>query len=125
MDCCNNSGSRVHITVGDEKYSIRAAVTVRPGHTETEAGANQDGSMHISTKPVLAEMDIVFSDRCGLTVEELQNNCINITAVLIDLKRTYLFTRAALVGRAEINTENGEISGIKVCSPNTQQIDKS
>lgn len=124
MKGCNNSGSRIHITVGGQKYSARGFVTVKPGNVETEAGANQDGSMHLSHKPVLPEMEIKFSDKPGLVPEDLHQGCIDVTAVMPDLDRTYLFTQAALVGRPEINMENGELTGLKVCSSQAQTLHK-
>lgn len=122
IPCCDNSGGRVSLTIngdaGPKKVSLRGSVTIRPTTKETEALANSDGTMYVTTKAVPAEAEIMISDRCGLTFADLLNCTIDATIQLIDMGRTYLFTRARLVGRPEIKTEDGEISGLKVASVN-------
>lgn len=124
MDACANSGSRVILTVNGTRYSARSSITVRPTTKETEAESNQDGTLFVTTKAVPAEMEITFSDRIGLDPNVLQQSgCgIDVTAELIDMNRTYLFTKSYVVGRPEINTENGEISGLKVASAFPKQV---
>lgn len=117
MECCDNSGGRAVITVDGVRYSARSAVTIRPTVTEREAGANQDNTIFTNTKPVPAEVELTLSDRCGLDLDTLMAGChIDVTIDLIDMKRTYLFTRASVVGRPEIDSESGEISGVMFVS---------
>ena len=113
VECCDNSGGRVEINVGGVRYSARSSVTIRPTPFEREAGANQDNTIYVTTKPMPAEAEVTLSDRCGLKLDDLVAGChIDVTIRLTDMKRTYLFTRASVVGRPEIDTESGEISGI-------------
>ena len=116
MDCCDNSGSRVYFSVNGVPYALRANITVRPARKSTEAMANADGSMYVTTKAELAEMDITLSDSCNLDMTDLTECWLDVTAELIDMRRTYIFSRSRIVGRPEIRTETGEISGFKVAS---------
>jgi hypothetical protein len=125
--CCANSGGRVSLTVhtdgGTRKLSIRANVTIMPTTVETEALANSDGSMYVTTKPVPATVELSISDKCGLRMEDLLNCYIDATLEMIDMRRTYLFTRARMVGRPSIKAEDGEISGVKLASANVSMIE--
>lgn len=116
IDCCFNSGSRVYFSVNGVPYALRASVTVRPSRKSTESMANADGSHYTTTKAELAEMDITLSDHCGLDIDELMNCTLDVTAELIDIRRTYIYSRSRIVGRPEIRTETGEITGLKVAS---------
>lgn len=125
--CCSNSGSRVVLTVhgssGSRRVSVRGSLTIKPTTVETEAQANSDGSMYVTTKPVPAEAEIKLSDKCGLKMEDLLNCSIDVTMELIDLRRTYLFTNSRMVGRPSIETETGEISGLKIASSNVTMFE--
>lgn len=120
--CCSNSGTRCILTVhgpnGSRRIPVRGTLTVKPTTVETEAGANSDGSIYVTTKPVPAEAELKLSDGCGLTLADLLDCHIDATMELIDIKRTYLWTRARVVGRPSIDTESGEISGLKLVSGN-------
>lgn len=123
VECCDNAGGRVELTIGGQKYAARAAVTIRPTNVEVTGGANQDGSQYFTTAPRLFEMDITFSDRCGLRIGDLAGGClIDVTANLVDMKRRYLFTRARMTGRPSVNSETGEISGMTVMAQIAKQI---
>ncbi|WP_296201463.1 hypothetical protein [uncultured Hyphomicrobium sp.] len=122
IPCCDNSGGRVALTIngpnGPKKVSLRGSVTIRPTTKETEANANSDGTMYVTTKAVPAEAEILISDRCGLTLDDLLNCTVDASIELIDMKRTYLYTRSRIVGRPELKTEDGEISNLKIASVN-------
>ncbi len=123
IDCCDNSGGRVILTIDGDRYSARTTVTIRPTNIERDMGANQDGTPFVTTKPMPAEAEITLSDRCGLNLDKLINAChIDGTIQLVDMNKTYLFTRATVIGRPEIDTESGEIKGIKLGSMFARQI---
>jgi len=125
LDCCDNAGGRVALTVDGEKYAVRAAVNVRPSRISVEGEANQDGSVYYLTKPMPGEADIVLSDRCGLPTDRLINGClVDATITLIDMNRTYLFTRARVTGQPSLNTETGELSGMTIKSAQVTQVDR-
>lgn len=120
--CCNNSGSRVILTVhgsnGSRRIPVRGSLTIMPTTVETEAGSNSDGSLYVTTKPVPATAELKLSDGCGLKLEDLLNCTIDASMELIDIKRTYFWTNSRMVGRPSIDTESGEISGLKLASGN-------
>ena len=115
--CCYSSGGRVVVTLNGKRYSIRSTVTVVPWNVERSAEANQDGSMFVTTKPMPYEADLTFSDACKMDIAELQTCSLDVTIELVDVRRTYWFTQAIVVGRPSINTMTGEISGMKIMSP--------
>ena len=122
LDCCDASGGRVLITANGQRWSARSAITIKPTTVERMSGANQDGSLYVHNKPVPAEADLSLSDRCGLSLEDLMACPLDVTLDLIDMKRKYLFTRAVVVGRPEINSETGEIRSVKVTSATVQVV---
>lgn len=126
--CCSNSGTRVILTIhgpnGSRRVPVRGSLTIKPTTVETESGANSDGSLYVTTKPVPAECELKLSNGCGLRLDDLLNCHIDATMELIDIRRTYLWTRSRMVGRPSIETESGEISGIKLTSSNVSMIEQ-
>lgn len=121
--CCDNSGGRVAFSINGQAYSPRASVTIKPTNVEREAKANQDGTIYVTTKPVPAEADITLGDKCGLVLEDLVSACwVDVTIQLIDMRRTYLFSKASVVGRPEIDSESGEIKGFKIASQTAKVV---
>lgn len=123
MDCCDNVGGRVVVTIGNQRYSSRGGITVRPTNFERSVVANDDGTIAIQTKPVPFEAEFSLSDECGLDPNVLMSGCrFDVTLEWIDARKKYLFTRATLIGRPEISSESGEMRGIRVVSANAQMI---
>lgn len=122
MDCCDNAGGRVILTVNGKRFSTRGGITIRPAHKSREAAANDDGSIYVTTKPEVGEAEFTISDRCGLNIDDLTDSCfIDATFDLIDMKKKFLFSRASVVGRPEYKTETGEITGLKIVSSMVRQ----
>lgn len=122
-DCCDASGGRVVITAGGVRYSARAAVQITPYDFERSVIANQDGTLSTQVKPQPPEAEITLADQCGLSLDALMSCPIDVTIDLIDMKRKYLFTKGYTIGRPSINSETGEIRGLKVTSRNVSVID--
>jgi hypothetical protein len=114
----SSAGGRAVITAGGQRWSARTAVKITPTNYERTAGSNQDGTVYYTTKPMPAEAEFGISDFQGLTIETLMATPLDVTIVLPDVKRTYFFTAAVVVGRPNFNTESGEISGLKITSGN-------
>ena len=70
-----------------------------------------------------AIVELSLSDKCGLRLEDLLRCHIDASVELIDMSRVYLFTNARLVGRPSINSEDGEISGLKLASANVSMVE--
>lgn len=99
------------------------AVTIRPIHFSREVGANQDGTIFVKTKAEPGEAEMSLSDKCGLKLDELMDQCwVDVTIRLVDMRKTYLFTQASIVGRPEIDSESGEIKGLKIASARVRMI---
>jgi hypothetical protein len=122
VDCCDNAGGRVIFMIGNLRYPTRGGVTIKPTVVERTEGANDDGSIYVTTKAVPAMAEFKLSDRCGLPIANLDKCRVDVSIEMVDMNRRYLFTQASLVGRPEINSETGEISGLKVASSFVTQI---
>ncbi len=120
--CCDASGGRVELRINGVLFSTRAGITLRPTAYESEAGSNDDGSIYVTTKPMPAEAEFTLGDKCGLTMDFLEQCYVDATIFFVDMKKTYLMTRATVVGRPEISSDSGEISGLKLVSRICRQI---
>lgn len=114
-DCCSASGGRASLAINGVSVSPRS-VTVTPTQFERTVASNQDGTIYTTMKPMPAEADVNISDSCGLDVNALMGCPVDVTIDLWDVRRRYLFTKGVIVGRPKINTETGEISGLKITS---------
>lgn len=121
MDCCDNAGGRIILTLGNKRYATRGGVTIRPTNKERAVGANDDGSIYITTKAVPAEAEFTISDKCGLVLDDLDQCFIDATFDLIDMRKKFFFTRSSVIGRPEINSETGEIKGLKIVTSDARQ----
>jgi len=123
IDCCDNSGGRVELKIDGKLYRARGSFTIRPTTFSRDVGANSDGSIYVTTKAEPAEVEFTLSDRCGLNVSQLIKGChIDATIRVIDMKKTWLFSMASVVGRPEYDTESGEIRGLKLVSGNVRVV---
>jgi hypothetical protein len=119
--CCSNAGGRFALTVhsptlGTVQLDLRGSATIEDTTIETEAHSHSHGGMYVTTKSKPATVELMFSDSCKLRLNDLLNCHIDATLQLIDMGRTYFFTRARLVGKPSLKTEDGEISGLKLAS---------
>ncbi|RNJ49361.1 phage tail tube protein [Methylocystis hirsuta] len=112
-DCCSASGGRASIAINGVNVSPRS-VSVTPTNFEREVKSNQDGTIYTINKPMPAEAEMTLSDSCGLDILGLMGCPVDVTIDLWDVRRKYLFTRGVIVGRPKLNTETGEISGLKI-----------
>lgn len=123
VECCDASGSRVVITANGKRWPVRSSITIMYQDFERTATANQDGSLAVSTKSVLPEIDMTLSDSCGLTYSDLQGCPLDVVVDLIDTRKKFFMTKAILVGRPSLNSETGEIRNMKlVCAAGNLRI---
>lgn len=124
VECCDNSGGRVVLTINGRRYRSRATVTIRPTRIAREVEANNDGSIYVTTRARPAQAEFTLSDQCGLRLEDLLDHCfVDATVDLIDMRRKYLFTKATVVGEPEIASDTGEIRGLSIASGLVKQFD--
>lgn len=118
-ECCSASGGRVKVAINGVVLPVRS-VSIIPMGMDRSAQANQDGSIYTIVKPIPPEINMKLSDGCGLDLSMLYLCEVNVTVELIDVRRVYLMTRGKIVGKFELNTETGEISGVKIVGHITQ-----
>jgi hypothetical protein len=114
--CCYAAGGRVTVTANGRRWSPRATVNIMPTNFERAVESNQDGTIFTTTKPQPFKATMSLSDSCGMKIEDIMSCPIDVTIELVDVRRTYFFTKAVVVGRPEINTENGEIRNLEITS---------
>lgn len=112
----------MRLTIDGEVYSPRGTWSVMPGTLESEADANLDGTIYITSKPVPAKAEGSISDRCGLSVEKLQKvKCTTITLDLDEVNRSYIFVNASIVGRPSLDISTGEISNVSIVAAQVRE----
>lgn len=121
--CCDNAGGRVILTIDGIRYKTRGGITIRPIPFERTVEAHDDGTHYVMTRARPAEASFRMSFLCGLDLNTLMHAChIDVTFDLIDMKKRFLYTKASVLGRPEINTESGEVSGLSVASSLVKEI---
>lgn len=111
----NTTGGRFELYIGGRKYSGRGTATLMTAGVALENGANEDGSAYSTVKAQLCSLELTFDRGVGLKWDKaLLLQSVAATFKEIDAKRTHLFTDAAWSGTPSINTESGEVSGLKI-----------
>ena len=111
----NTTGGRFELYIGGRKYSGRGTATLMTAGVALENGANEDGSAYRTVKAQLCSIELTFDRGVGLKWDAgmlLQD--VSVTFREVDAKRNHLFTDAAWSGSPSLNTENGEVSGLKL-----------
>lgn len=122
-ECCDNVGGRVILTIDNVRYQSRGGITIQPTTFTKDVGAHDDGTIYVTTRAKPARASFALSDRCGLILDTLVKAChVDVTLELIDMKKTFLFTRATVIGDPSINTDSGEISGLSIVSSQVKMI---
>src|SRR4051794_14368653 len=113
----DTKGGRVTIDLSGVRYSGRGKAKIMPSTISLKTGANQDGTGYSTLDPRLAGIDVTFDRGLGIRWDAamlLQK--VNVTFTETDLSPpvTHLFTNARWEGEPEINTEDGEVTGLKL-----------
>lgn len=110
-----NKGGRFTIDINGQRYSGRGKATIVPAAATRENVANSDGTKSSMVKARLPSLDLTFDRGVGLKWDEsLMLQDLNVTFVETDAKRTHLFTDASFSGEPSIDTDSGEVSGLKI-----------
>lgn len=119
-----NKGGRFTLDINGQSFSGRAKATINPAGATRENVANQDGTKSSMVKPKLPSLELTFDRGVGLVWDEdMMLLDLNVTFVETDAKRTHLFTDASWSGDPSIDTESGEVSGLKIeCSAANYQV---
>lgn len=119
----DTKGGRFTLTINGVAYSGRGKATIKPSSVSVTNGANQDGTGFSTVKSMLKELDLTFDRGIGLSWDEtLLLQSVDVTFVETDYGATHLFTGARFEGDPSIDTESGEVSGLKLCSDRYQSL---
>ena len=119
-----NKGGRFTIDINGQRYSGRGKATVIAAAATRENVANNDGTKSSMVKARLPSLELTFDRGVGLKWDEaLMLQDLNVTFVETDAKRTHLFTDASFSGEPSLDTDSGEISGLKIeCAGANYQV---
>lgn len=119
----DTKGGRFTLDINGTTYSGRGKATIKPSRVSLSNGANMDGTGYSTVKPVLAELDLTFDRGIGLAWDEtLLLQSLDVTFSEDDYGLTHLYTGARWDGDPSIDSETGEVSGLKICSDKYQTI---
>ena len=113
----DRKGGRVSIQISGRNFTARSSVSISPATIERTNGANRDGTGYstIATKLASAEISFDRGERSGIVFNDaMLLEDINVTIYEEDARITHFFTGAAWGGTPSIDTESGEITGLKV-----------
>lgn len=115
----DSKGGRYTLEINGRRFSGRGKATVSPSGVEIEGGTNSDGTGYKTVKPVNPFLDLSLDRGSGLKWDEaMMLQELNGTWHETDARVTHLFTNASWIGRPSIDSETGEVSGLKIeCSP--------
>lgn len=119
----DTKGGRYTLDIDGVTYSGRAKATIKPSRVSLTSAANMDGTGYSTVKPELAEIDLTFDRGLSLAWDETQIlKTMNVTFSEDDFGQTHLLTGARYNGAPSIDSESGEVSGLKLCSDKYQTI---
>jgi hypothetical protein len=119
----DNKGGRFTLDINGRRFSGRGEAKIKPARAVRENGVNQDGTGYGTVQPKLASLELTFDRGVGLVWDEaMMLQSVNATFVEDDAGRTHLYTNANWSGEPEINTKDGEVSGLKIESDRYQAI---
>lgn len=121
----DTKGGRFTVEINGRTYSGRGEAKIKPSRVVRENAANQDGTGYSTTKPVLAKLELTWDRGIGLVWDEtMMLQTINVTFVEEDTtpSQTHLYTNANWSGEPEINTKDGEVSGLTIETDKYQAI---
>lgn len=113
----DTKGGRVTIDIDGVRYSGRAKAKIMPSTVTMKSGANQDGTGYSTLDPRLAGLETTFDRGLGIKWDAtMMLKKMNVTFVETDMSPqvVHLFTNARWDGEPEINTEDGEVTGLKI-----------
>lgn len=113
----DRKGGRVSIAINGRTFTARSSVSIMPATVERTNGVNRDGTGYSTIAPKLASADISFDrgERSGIVFNDaMLIEDINVTIFEEDARITHFFTSAGFGGTPSIDTESGEVTGLKV-----------
>ena len=110
-----NKGGRFTLDIDGAVFEGRGKATIGPAAATRENGVTSSGAKYSTVKPRLVSLELTFDRGVGLKWDEtMMLKDINVTFKETDVKLTHLFTDAAFSGEPMIDSESGEVSGLKI-----------
>ncbi len=123
MSCCISAGGIVRLSIDGEIYHVRGSITLTAVNIEREDGANMDGSIYVTSKPIPPRVEATLSDQCGLSLSQMMNiKCVDTTLEFPEVGRTFILVNGIITGKPTLNPENGEISGFQMIGSSVREI---
>lgn len=110
-------GGRVSLTINGRTHTARASVQIMPATIERTNAANRDGSGFSTVAAKLATAEVSFDrgERIGIVFDDaMLLSSIDATIFEEDARVTHFFSRAAFGGTPTLDTESGEVSGLRI-----------
>lgn len=111
-------GGEMRFTFNANPLTIRAQFSSDPSNVEIEGGANQDGSIYRTLKPVGYMAEPTFQDTQAGIATSLDWNAImrggpyNLTLIEDHTKRLHTWSEAVFEGKPKVDHISGEVTGI-------------
>ena len=116
-------GGEMRLTYDGKPLTLRAKFDSEPSNVEIDGGANQDGSLFRTAKPVGYMAEPVFQDvPLGLDWNAIiRGDARNVTLVEEFTGRLHTWTGAQFEGKPKVDHHTGEVTGIKIRSQTYQR----
>lgn len=109
----DTKGGRFTIDINGTSFSGRAEAKISPARATPENGVNWDGSGYNIVAPQLARIELSFDRGQGFTwTEDMILQPVNLTFAETDARVTHYLTAGNWSGRPEINSKDGEVTGM-------------
>lgn len=110
-----NFGGRIIFNFGGTAIPpVEGSIELDPTAVESEAQANQDGSIAYMVKPKVPGAELRLRDAARYDWQALLMRTGDVTIDETDNNVTHFFTGARLVGNPKINRSTGEVTGLRV-----------
>ena len=119
-----NKGGRFSLDIDGAVFEGRGKATIGPAAAVRENGATSSGAKYSTVKSRLVSLDLTFDRGVGLKWDaDMMLRDLNVTFVETDAKVTHLFTDASWSGEPMIDSDSGEVSGLKIeCAGSDYQV---
>jgi hypothetical protein len=113
-------GGEMRFTWNSTPLVVRAKFTSDPVDVEIDGGANQDGSIYRTVKPIGYMAEPTFEDTPAGVATNLDWRAImrggpyNLALVEDHTKRLHTWTEASFEGKPTVDHMTGEVTGIKI-----------
>lgn len=111
----DTQGGRITLDINGQVFDCRGKATIHPARAVPENGVNWSGKGYSMVKPKLASAEMSYDrGQSFVWTEDMLLGSLNVTIVEPDAGRIHYFTNARWSGEPIIDTESGEVTGLKI-----------